>query len=43
MPAFQDTLSNQEIAAVISYVRKAWGNNASTVTVEQVRSVATGG
>lgn len=43
MPAFQDTLSNQESAAVISYVRNAWGNNASTVTVEQVRSVAAGG
>ncbi|MEZ4728464.1 MAG: cytochrome c [Caldilineaceae bacterium] len=43
MPAFQDTLSNQEIAAVISYIRKAWDNNASAVTVEQVRPVAAGG
>lgn len=39
MPAFGDTLSNQEIAAVISYIRNGWGNSAETVTVEQVRSV----
>jgi mono/diheme cytochrome c family protein len=43
MPAFQDTLSNQEIAAVVSYIRDAWGNDAAAITVEQVRSVADGG
>ncbi len=39
MPAFADTLANQEIAAVISYIRNSWGNNATVVTVEQVRTV----
>lgn len=36
MPAFADTLSEEEIAAVLSYVRNAWDNNASAVAVEQV-------
>lgn len=40
MPAFQDTLSSQEIAAVVSYIRNAWSNNASAVSVEQVERVA---
>ncbi|MCE7984345.1 MAG: hypothetical protein DYG89_24490 [Caldilinea sp. CFX5] len=36
MPAFADTLSAEEIAAVLSYVRSAWDNSAASVTVEQV-------
>ena len=34
-------LSDQDIAAVITYVRqnKDWGNNASAVTPQQVRAV----
>jgi cytochrome c oxidase subunit II len=36
MPPFRDTLSRQEIAAVVSYIRNAWGNEASIVTVGQV-------
>lgn len=36
MPPFRDTLSREEIAAVVSYIRNAWGNQASTVTVGQV-------
>ena len=39
MPAFAPALTPLEVAAVISYVRNAWDNQAATVTVEQVRSV----
>jgi mono/diheme cytochrome c family protein len=43
MPAFEDTLSTEAIAAVLSYERNAWDNNASIVTVAQVRQVRQGG
>lgn len=36
MPAFKDTLSNDEIAAVLSYVRQEWGNQAEPITGRQV-------
>ena len=36
MPAWKGTLSNNDIAAVISYIRSAWGNHASPVTAAQV-------
>jgi mono/diheme cytochrome c family protein len=36
MPAWKSTLSNDDIAAVISYIRNSWGNKASTVTAAQV-------
>ncbi len=42
MPAFADTLSDQEVAAVTSLIRNAWDNNASPVSVEQVSQVQTG-
>lgn len=42
MPAFEDTLANQGIAAVVSYIRNSWGNSATAVAVEQVRSVVNG-
>ncbi|MBN9692230.1 MAG: cytochrome c [Verrucomicrobia bacterium] len=32
-------LADEEIAAVLSYIRNAWGNKASFVTVDQVRAV----
>jgi hypothetical protein len=34
-----NTLSDQEIADVITYVRQEWGNKASPVTPEQVAAV----
>lgn len=40
MPSFQGTLSPDEIAAVVSYVRNAWDNQASAVTTQQVEEVA---
>ena len=40
MPPFRDRLSSEQIAAVVSYIRNAFGNSASTVTVEQVEQAA---
>jgi mono/diheme cytochrome c family protein len=39
MPAFHDKLSNEEIAAVVTWVRTQWGNSAPAVTPAQVDSV----
>jgi mono/diheme cytochrome c family protein len=36
MPAFQGNLSNEEIAAIASYIRTAWSNDASVVQPEMV-------
>jgi len=36
MPAYGGKLSNAEIAAVLTYVRSSWGNNASAITEAQV-------
>ena len=36
MPAFKGTLSNDEIAAVLSYVRQEWSNQAEPITGKQV-------
>jgi mono/diheme cytochrome c family protein len=36
MPAFQDKLSSDEIAAVLSHVRASWGNRAPAVTPAEV-------
>lgn len=36
MPPFLNTFSDEEAAAVLSYVRNAWGNRAPMVTVQQV-------
>ncbi|WP_293221742.1 cytochrome c [Ottowia sp.] len=39
MPPFVLTLSNAEIAAVLSYVRTAWGNSASELSALEVHSL----
>ncbi len=33
-------LSDEEIAAVLSYVRNTWGNKASVVTVDEVKAIS---
>ena len=38
MPAYAAKMSDAEIAAVITYMRNAWGNSASAVTAEQIRA-----
>lgn len=43
MPSFEDQLSNEEIAAVVSYIRNAWENEAEVVTEQQVQAVQEGG
>jgi mono/diheme cytochrome c family protein len=39
MPAFKDQLSDGEIAAVVSYVRRSFGNDAPVVSAETVATV----
>jgi mono/diheme cytochrome c family protein len=36
MPAWKGTLSDSDIASVITYIRSSWGNKASAVTPAQV-------
>ena len=36
MPPFQQILHDQEIANLVSYIRNAWGNSASRITVYDV-------
>lgn len=38
MPPWKGTLSDNDIAAVVSYIRTSWGNHGSTVTASQVTS-----
>jgi ubiquinol-cytochrome c reductase cytochrome b subunit len=40
MPAWKGTLSNAQIASVITYIRSTWGNSASAVTEAQVAAQA---
>jgi mono/diheme cytochrome c family protein len=39
MPSWKDQLSDKEVAAVINHERTSWGNDAPTVTAEQVAVV----
>lgn len=39
MPAWSSTLSNDDIAQVVSYIRSSWGNTASAVTAADVAAV----
>jgi cytochrome c len=39
MPAWGSTLSNEEIAAVITHVRQSWTNDYGEVTVDEVGAV----
>ena len=36
MPPYSHAMSDQEVAAVVSYVRMSWGNKAGPVTASQV-------
>ncbi len=40
MPAWKGTLSNAEIAAVLTYVRSSWGNKGAAITEAQVAAAA---
>jgi mono/diheme cytochrome c family protein len=39
MPSWKDQLSDKEVAAIINHERTSWGNDAPTVTAEQVAAV----
>jgi mono/diheme cytochrome c family protein len=39
MPPFAERLDDESIAAVVSYIRNAWGNEASLVTPAEVGQV----
>ena len=39
MPDFSDSLSDRDIATVLSYVRNAWGNHADTLTEAEVQTL----
>src|SRR5699024_10511838 len=39
MPAFDQKLSNAQIASVLTYIRNSWGNHASAVSTGAVASL----
>lgn len=41
MPPWQGFLDDEEVAALLTYMRSAWDNDASAVTAEEVRLVRT--
>lgn len=42
MPAFKADLTNQQIAAALTFVRGAWGNHAKPITPEEVAALRVG-
>jgi cytochrome c6 len=38
MPAFAGILADEETAGVVSFIRRAWSNQAAFVTIEQVQA-----
>lgn len=39
MPAMGAALSDEDLAAALTYMRQSWGNKASAITPEQVKAV----
>ncbi len=39
MPAMGASLSDEDLAAVLSYIRQSWGNKAKEITPEQVKKI----
>ncbi|WP_439654783.1 c-type cytochrome [Trinickia terrae] len=39
MPPFAQSLSDEEVAAVVTYIRTAWGNHGTPVTVKEVNTL----
>jgi cytochrome c6 len=37
MPSWKETFNDQQMAAIISYVRQAWSNKGSEVTADMVK------
>jgi mono/diheme cytochrome c family protein len=41
MPPFAQTLSDDEVAAVVSYIRTSWGNSGAAVTAAEANELRT--
>ena len=39
MTAFKSFLSDEEVAAALTYVRNTWGNEATVISAENVKEV----
>jgi mono/diheme cytochrome c family protein len=39
MPTFRGTYDDEEVAAIATYIRQSWDNNASPVTAAQVKKI----
>jgi mono/diheme cytochrome c family protein len=39
MPPFAQILSDDEIAAVVSYIRSSWGNHGAAVSADQANAL----
>jgi mono/diheme cytochrome c family protein len=39
MPPFAQSLSDEEVAAVVTYIRTAWGNHGAPVSVKEVNAL----
>jgi mono/diheme cytochrome c family protein len=39
MPAMGAALPDDDLAAVLSYMRQSWGNKASPITAEQIKAI----
>lgn len=39
MPRFGGSFNDEQIAAIVTYIRASWGNDASAVTPEQVAAI----
>jgi cytochrome c oxidase subunit II len=37
MPAWKESFNDQQMAAILTYIRQAWSNKGSAVTVEMVK------
>jgi cytochrome c oxidase subunit 2 len=40
MPSFKGSLNSADLAAIINYVRNAWGNSGATISAERVVQLA---
>jgi len=39
MPPFAQSLSDEEVAAVVTFIRTAWGNHGTPVSVREVNDL----
>lgn len=39
MPSFKDSLTSEEVTAIVNYVRNAWSNSGDLVSVETISNL----